>query len=69
MQGHKQFVEMLISRLENLVSDHRLAGHCALQLGIRYLLGYEVDEGLPSHLTRLRPAFFQRNLTCRALAW
>jgi transposase len=45
------FKLMLVSRLENLVSDRRLIEHCALRLDIRYFLGYEVDEDLPWHST------------------
>jgi len=45
------FKLMLISRLENLVSDRRLVEHCALRLDILYFLGYEVDEDLPWHST------------------
>jgi transposase len=41
------FKLMLVSRLENLVSDRRLVEHCALRLDILYFLGYEVDEDLP----------------------
>ncbi len=42
---------MLVSRLENLVSDRRLLEHCSLRLDILYFLGYEVDEDLPWHST------------------
>jgi transposase len=42
---------MLVSQLENLVSDRRLVEHCALRLDILYFLGYEVDEDLPRHST------------------
>jgi transposase len=45
------FKLMLVSRLENLVSDRRLIEHCSLRLDIRYFLGYEVDEDLPWHST------------------
>jgi transposase len=45
------FKLMLVSRLENLVSDRRLIEHCSLRLGILYFLGYEVDEDLPWHST------------------
>lgn len=41
------FKRVLVSRLENLVSDRRLVEHCALRLDILYFLGYEVDEDLP----------------------
>jgi transposase len=41
------FKLMLVSRLENLVSDRRLIEHCSLRLDILYFLGYEVDEDLP----------------------
>ncbi|RZK31667.1 MAG: transposase, partial [Hymenobacter sp.] len=41
------FKLMLVSRLENLVSDRRLVEHCSLRLDILYFLGYEVDEDLP----------------------
>ncbi|NML65166.1 transposase [Hymenobacter sp. RP-2-7] len=41
------FKLMLVSRLENLVSDRRLIEHCSLRLDILYFLGYEVDEELP----------------------
>lgn len=41
------FKLMLVSRLENLVSDRRLIEHCSLRLEILYFLGYEVDEDLP----------------------
>ncbi|MGI4744288.1 MAG: transposase [Janthinobacterium lividum] len=44
------FKLMLVSRLENLVSDRRLE-HCSLRLDILYFLGYEVDEDLPWHST------------------
>lgn len=42
---------MLVSRLENLVSDRRLSEHCSLRLDILYFLGYEVDKDLPWHST------------------
>jgi IS5 family transposase len=42
---------MLVSQLENLVSDRRLIEHCSLRLDILYFLGYEVDEDLPWHST------------------
>ncbi|RZK24013.1 MAG: transposase, partial [Hymenobacter sp.] len=45
------FKLMLVSRLENLVSDRRLIEHCSLRLDILYFLGYEVDEELPWHST------------------
>ena len=45
------FKLMLVSRLENLVSDRRLIEHCSLRLDILYFLGYEVDENLPWHST------------------
>ncbi|WP_220235747.1 IS1182 family transposase [Hymenobacter ginsengisoli] len=45
------FKLMLVSRLENLVSDRRLMEHCSLRLDILYFLGYEVDEDLPWHST------------------
>jgi transposase len=45
------FKLMLVSRLENLVSDRRLIEHCSLRLDIRYFFGYEVDEDLPWHST------------------
>lgn len=45
------FKLVLVSRLENLVSDRRLVEHCALRLDILYFLGYEVDEDLPWHST------------------
>jgi transposase len=45
------FKLMLVSRLENLVSDRRLIEHCSLRLDILYFLGYEVDEDLPWHST------------------
>ena len=48
------FKLMLVSRLENLVSDHRLIEHCSLRLDILYFLGYEVDEDLPWHSTSSR---------------
>ena len=50
---------ILVSRLENLVSDRRLVEHCSLRLDILYFLGYEVDEGLPRHSTisRIRQLF------------
>ncbi|QNE42362.1 transposase (plasmid) [Hymenobacter sp. NBH84] len=41
------FELVLVSRLENPVSDRRLVEHCALRLDILYFLGYEVDEALP----------------------
>jgi len=45
------FKLMLVSRLENLVSDRRLVKQCALRLDILYFLGYELDEELPWHST------------------
>jgi transposase len=45
------FKLMLVSRLENLVSDRRLVEHCSLRLDILYFLGYEVEEDLPWHST------------------
>lgn len=45
------FKLMLVSRLENLVSDRRLVEHCSLRLDILYFLGYDVDEDLPWHST------------------
>jgi transposase len=45
------FKLMLVSRLENLVSDRRLVEHCSLRLDILYFLGYEMDEDLPWHST------------------
>jgi IS5 family transposase len=45
------FKLMLVSHLENLVSDRRLVEYCALRLDILYFLGYEVDEDLPWHST------------------
>ncbi|MGI4759140.1 MAG: transposase [Janthinobacterium lividum] len=45
------FKLMLVSRLENLVSDRHLVEHCSLRLDILYFLGYEVDEDLPWHST------------------
>jgi len=45
------FKLMLVSRLENLVSDRRLIEHCSLRLDILYFLGYELDEVLPWHST------------------
>ncbi|MGI4832576.1 MAG: IS1182 family transposase [Janthinobacterium lividum] len=45
------FKLMLVSRLENMVSDRRLVEHCSLRLDILYFLGYEVDEDLPWHST------------------
>ena len=45
------FKLMLVSRLENLVSDRQLIVHCSLRLDILYFLGYEVDEDLPWHST------------------
>jgi hypothetical protein len=45
------FQLMLVSRLENLVSDRRLIEHCSLRLDILYFLGYEVDEDLPWYFT------------------
>lgn len=45
------FKLMLVSRLENLVSDRRLVEHCSLRLDILYFLGYEVNEDLPWHST------------------
>ncbi|RZL01903.1 MAG: transposase, partial [Hymenobacter sp.] len=44
------FKLMLVSRLENLISDRRLVEHCSLRLDIHFL-GYEVDEDLPWHST------------------
>jgi transposase len=48
------FKLVLVGRLENLISDRRLVEHCALQLDIRYFLGYEIDEDLPWHSTSRR---------------
>jgi transposase len=45
------FKLMLVSRLENLISDHLLVEHCSLRLDILYFRGYEVDEDLSWHLT------------------
>jgi hypothetical protein len=45
------FKLVLVSRLENLVSDRRLVEQCAPRLDILYFLGYEVDEELPWHST------------------
>jgi transposase len=45
------FKLMLVSCLENLVSDRQLIAHCSLRLDILYFLGYEVDEDLPWHST------------------
>lgn len=45
------FKLMLVSKLENLVSDRQLIAHCSLRLDILYFLGYEVDEDLPWHST------------------
>jgi transposase len=45
------FKLLLVSRLENLVSDRRLIELCSLRLDILYFLGYEVDEDLPWHST------------------
>ena len=45
------FKLMLVSRLENLVSDRQLPAPCSLRLDILYFLGYEVDEDLPWHST------------------
>ena len=49
----------LVSRLVNLVSARRLVEHGSLRLGIRYFLGYEVDEDLPWHsaMSRTRQLF------------
>jgi hypothetical protein len=44
---------MLISRLKNLVSDHRFVEHCSLRLNILFL-GYEVDEELSCDSTSSR---------------
>ena len=49
------FKLVLVGRLENLVSDRRLAEQYALRLDILYFLGYEVDEELPWHSTVSRP--------------
>ncbi|MDB5235815.1 MAG: hypothetical protein JWR44_2808 [Hymenobacter sp.] len=45
------FKLVLVSRLENIISDRRLVEHCALRLGLLFFLGYEVDEELPWHST------------------
>ncbi|WP_223654457.1 transposase [Hymenobacter psoromatis] len=45
------FKLMLVSRLENLVSDRHLVEPCSLRLNILSFLGYEVDEDLPWHST------------------
>lgn len=42
---------MLVSRLENLVSDRRLVEYCSLRLDMLYFLGYEVYEDLLWHST------------------
>jgi transposase len=39
------FKLMLVSRLENLVSDRRLIEHCSLRLDILYFLSYELRGG------------------------
>lgn len=41
------FKLVLVSRLENLVSDRCLVEHCALRLDILLFLGYEVNDELP----------------------
>ena len=48
------FKLVLVSRLENLVSDRRLVEHCALRLNIFWFLGHEVEEALPRHSTGSR---------------
>jgi transposase len=67
------FKLMLVSRLENLVSDRRLIEHCSLRLDILYFLGYEVDEDLPWHSTisrtrQLYPATIFEHLFERVFA-
>ena len=52
------FKLMLVSRLENLVSDRRLVEHCALRLDILYFLGYDINEDLPWHSTISRTRQF-----------
>ncbi|SMB79586.1 transposase IS4 family protein [Hymenobacter roseosalivarius DSM 11622] len=60
------FKLLLVGRLENIISDRRLVGQCALRLDILYFLGYEVDEDLPWHSTisrtrqRYPTALFER---------
>ena len=45
------FKLVLVGRLENFVSDHRLVEHRALCLDILFFLDYEVDEEVPWHST------------------
>ena len=45
---------MLVSQLENLVSDRRLVGYSSLRLDILCFLGYETDEDQPRHSTLSR---------------
>jgi len=48
------FKLVLVSYLENLVSDRRLLEHCALRLDILLFLGYGLAEDLPWHSTLSR---------------
>jgi hypothetical protein len=41
------FKLLLVSRLENLVSDRCFIEHCGLRLNMLYFLGYEVAEDMP----------------------
>jgi transposase len=45
------FKLLLVGRLENIAGDRRLLAHCAMRLGIRLFLSYELDEELPWHST------------------
>ena len=53
------FKLVLVGGLENLVSARRLVEHSARRLDVLWLLGDEVDEGLPWHSTvsRIRQLF------------
>jgi hypothetical protein len=44
------FKLMLVNRLENLVSDHRLIKHYSMRLNILYFLCYEMED-LPRYST------------------
>jgi hypothetical protein len=59
---------VLVGRLENVVSDRRLVGHCALRLDSRYFLGYDVDEDLPWHSTSRRTRQLSLTTSLRS-AW
>jgi transposase len=45
------FKLLLVAHFENITSDRRLIGTASLHIGIRYFLGYDLRQTLPSHST------------------